>query len=93
VVQEGKGLAGHLGFDPQSYLAQLHGQGVLVHPVDAVGDDVPNGLPLGLRRRFLLPGPDSGELPAQAAGGRKQEVARAAGGVEDADGEESVFGE
>jgi hypothetical protein len=58
-----------------------------------VGDDVPHGLAQGLGRRLVLTGADAGEFPAQAPGGRKQEVARAAGGVENAEGKQGMFGE
>jgi hypothetical protein len=58
-----------------------------------VGDDIPHGLALVLGGGLILTGADAGEFLAQAPGGGQQEVARSAGGVENADGQKSVFGE
>jgi hypothetical protein len=58
-----------------------------------MADDVPDGLAHALRGRFGLAGTDLGELLAEPSRRREQEVARAAGRVEAADGEQGVLSE
>lgn len=57
-----------------------------------MGDDIADRLAHALGGGLVLAGADAGEFFAQPAGGGKQEVAGAAGGVEDADAQESVLG-
>jgi len=58
-----------------------------------VGDHVADGLAEARRRGFVLAGADARQFLAQPAGGGQQEVAGAAGRVEDFDGEQGVLGE
>jgi hypothetical protein len=82
-----------MGFEPERHAAELHRQGVFVHAVDAVGDDVAGGFAHALGCGFVFAGSDSCQFLAEPAGGGEEEVAGAAGGVEDAEGEEGVLGE
>jgi len=43
VVKEGQGSAARVAFDPEGDFAEVHGEGILVHGVDAMGDDVADG--------------------------------------------------
>ena len=91
VVEEAERLAGLERLHPQADLAQLHGHGVDVDAVDAVADDVAQGVP----ERRRAPGSSSpvrtaGQVAGEAVGGGDQEVAGAAGRVEDLEVERSA---
>ncbi len=91
VIEEGEGLALGVGFDPEGDATELDGEGVLVHAIDAVSDDVADGFADAFGGGLVLVGSDAGELLAQAACGSQQEMTGAAGGVNDADGEEGLL--
>ncbi|AEP13712.1 hypothetical protein Cabther_B0714 [Chloracidobacterium thermophilum B] len=80
-------------FQPQGHAAQLHGQRVFVHAVEAAGHHVADGLADVIGIRLVFAGTDFGQFLAQPPRRRQQEMSRTAGGVKDAEGEQGVFGE
>ena len=81
-VEEAEGKAGVHSLDPERDLGQLHRHRVAVHAVDAAAGDIAQRMAeIGKRGRAL--GADAGKAGGDAAGGGQQEVARAAGGVDD----------
>ncbi len=76
---------------PQGHLAEVHGQGVQVHPVDAVLDHIPHGPPELRRRGLLLPGADPGKLPADTPGCGQEEVSASGGRIADAQAQKGMF--
>ena len=54
VVEEVERLAGDVGFEPEGDFAEFDGEGVQVHAVDAVADDVADGLAEGGGARVVL---------------------------------------
>ena len=81
VVEEIEGFAGRVGFQPEGDLAQLDGKRVEVHPVDAVADDIANGLAEGGGAGLVVARAEDGEFGGNAAGGGEEDVAGAAGDV------------
>jgi len=92
VVEEAERFAGDVGFQPEGDLAEFHCEGIEVHAVDAVFDDIADGLAVGGGAGLVIAGADDGEGEADAAGGGEQDVAGAAGDVGDSEGEESGGG-
>lgn len=92
VVEEVERFAWAVGFQPEGDLAELHGEGVEVHAVDAVLDDIAGGLAEGGGAGLVIAGADDGQGEADAAGGGEKDVAGAAGDVGDAEGEEGGGG-
>ena len=83
MVQKGERQSRFVAFNPQSDFAQIHGQRVPVHGVDAVADDGAHCGVVGGRRRFILPGAQLRHPPRQPPGGRQQEMAGAGRRVAD----------
>ena len=93
VVEERERPAWLERLHPQRHLAELDGHRVHVDAVDAAADDVAQ------RRRGRSSGEGSGSLAADrgepfgdSVGGGDQEVAGAAGGVDDGEGEDRLLG-
>ncbi len=91
VVQESQGLPWDVAFNPKGHLAQFHGQRVLVHAIDAVGDHVAHGLTRGFGRGFFFARTDARQLVSQSSGRGQQKVTGAARRVEDADRQDGTF--
>ena len=86
VINEAEGFVLIQGDEPEGELAHLHGHLVDVHPVEAAGHHLPQGLALQVGGPCALlqcafTGPGFDELAGQEAGGRHEEGARAAGDV------------
>ena len=81
MVEEAERPAHRVALDPQGHLAQVHGQGVLVHRVDTVPHHGAESAPVGERGGFFFARLYLGQLAGDAAGGGQQEVAGAGGGV------------
>jgi hypothetical protein len=69
-VEEGEGFLGDVGFNPEGDAAEFYGEGIFIHAVEAMGDDVAHGL-----AEFFWGGggvgvSDLGEFLAQVAGSR-----------------------
>ena len=88
VVEEGEGEAGGVCFDPEGDFAEVDGERVLVDGVDALLDDVAQGLAALALVGFGAGGADAGEFGGDPAGGGEQEVAGAGGGIADAEVEQ-----
>ena len=84
VVEEIEGFAGRVGFQPEGDLAKLDGERVEIDAVDAVADDIANGLTEGGGAGLVIAGADHGEFRGNAAGGGEEDMAGAAGDVRDA---------
>ena len=81
-VEEGERLARLQRLDPERHLAQLDRERVAIDAVDAVRDDLAQrALELDLGRRAGAP--ELGDAGGRAARGAEQEVAGAAGGIDD----------
>ena len=76
---------------PQAHLAQLHGQRVHVHAVDAAAHHVAERA-LVVVRRGRAGGPDAGDVIGEPARRREQEVSRPTGGVDDRQFQECLVG-
>ena len=83
MVEEGERQALAVTFDPQRDLAQVDGERILVDGVDAVADDIADGLAIVGRARLGLAGAHARQLTADAARGGEQEMAGARGRVAD----------
>ena len=68
--------------DPEGDLAEVDGQRVLVDGVDAVANHVPLGLAELGRAVAVVARAYLRQIDSDAPGRRKQEVARAGGGIE-----------
>ena len=88
MVEKGEGFAGGVAFQPERDAAEVHGQRIPVHAVDAMADDIADGFADALRGGFVLAGAEPGEFLADAPGGGEEHVARAAGDVNDLEGEQ-----
>ena len=93
VVEEAEGLAGIDGFQPEGDAAELDGHRVDVHAVEAATGDFAEGVAVVVRADGTVGGAEFGEFFRETAGGGEQEVARAAGGIADGDGEEGFDAE
>ena len=97
VIDEAEGLVLIQGDEPQGEFAHLHGHLIDIHPVEAAGHHLPQGLSLqvGWPRALLqrtLTGPCLDELAGQESGRRHEESARAAGDVRHVQVEDMVGG-
>lgn len=92
VVEEGKRLAGLVGFDPEGGAGEFNGHGVAVHAVDTVGDDIAEGVAVGFAGNGVPLGPEFGKSFSDAPGGTQKEVSGAAGGVDHLEVEEGLLG-
>ena len=81
-VEEGERLAGLEGLDPERHLAELDRERVAIDAMDAAGDDLAERV-LELDLGGCAGAAELGDAGGGAAGGAEQEVAGAAGGVED----------
>ena len=81
-LQERQGQPRIDGLHPEAHLADLHGQRVRVHAVDAAPDDIAEGA-LVIVRRGRASGADAGHAVGEPACRGEQEVAGAARGVDD----------
>ena len=88
MVEKGERFAGGVAFQPERDAAEVHGERVFVHAVDAMADDIADGFADALRGGFVLAGAEPGEFLADAPGGGEQHVARAAGDVDDLEREQ-----
>lgn len=93
VVEEAERFTGDVSLQPEGDLAEFHGEGIEVHAVDAVFDDVAYGLAEGSGAGVVVAGADDGEGHGDAAGGGEQDVAGAAGDVGDSEAKEGLRGE
>ena len=91
MVEEGERLAGDVGFEPEGNFAQLDGERIEVHAVDAVADDVAHGFAEGGGAGLVVAGAEDGERGTDAPGGGKEDVAGAAGHVADFEREEGAL--
>ena len=88
VVEKREGLAGGVAFQPERDAAEVHGERVAVHAVDAMADDIADGFADALRGGFVLAGAEFGEFLADAPGGGEQHVPRTASDVYDLEREQ-----
>ena len=84
-IEEAQWLAWFHGLQPQGGTAELHGQGIDVHPVDAAADDLAQGMPVIGLGGLVGASIDAGQLGGQAAGRGQKKMARTAGRVADGD--------
>ena len=91
-IQKPQRFAGLQGFEPEGGFAQLHGQGVEVHTVDAVAYYLPQGVAILLLGGLATFGEIWGEVFGDLAGCREQKVARSAGRVDDAKAQQRRHG-
>ena len=80
-----------MAFDPQGYLAQVDGQRVLIHRVDAVANHIADGGAVLDETGFFLSRANLGQLVGDAACSRQQEVTGPRCRVADAQSKESPF--
>ena len=78
-------------FDPQGYLAQVDGQRVLIHRVDAAANHIADGSSVLDETGFFLSRANFGQLVGDAAGSGEQEVTRPRRRVADAQSKERPF--
>ena len=83
VIKEVKRLSGDVGLKPEGDLAQFDGERIEVYAIDAFANDVANGGAEGGRGWLFFAGTDYGKLRGYAAGGGKEDMARAASYVGD----------
>ena len=96
MVEEGKGLAGLEGLEPEGDLAELDGHGVDVHAVEAVADDVAQGGLVEERGGLGLAighGAGAREVSGEAMGGPDEEMTGAAGHVTGLEAEDGLGGQ
>ena len=91
-VEERERPVGVEGFQPQRHLGDLDGQVVEVHAVDAAFDDVGGGGPQCGGRGFGVAGAHGGQRGGDPAGGGDDEMPTAAGGVDDGEVQQRLFG-
>lgn len=75
MVEEGQRFAGGVAFQPKCDAAEIHGQRVSVHAVDAMADNIADGFADALRGGLVLTSPEFGEFLADAPGAGEQHVA------------------
>ena len=91
MVEKAERLAGVVSFYPQRHLAQVDRQLVLVHRVNALADDVADGVSVLGGVRLFFAGADFRQLARDSAGGGEQEVSRPGGGVAHAQGQQRAL--
>lgn len=74
VVEKGKGFSGGVAFQPEGNTAEVHGQRVSVHAINAMADDIANGFADTFRGRLVLAGTEFGQFLAYAPCGGEQHV-------------------
>ena len=77
-VQKSQWPLADMAFQPKRDTAQVHGQWVFVHAVDAMPDHIADRLAHLLGGRFILAGADTRQFLAHAARGGQQEMPQAA---------------
>jgi len=92
VVEEGERFAGGVAFQPERDAAEVHGERVAVHAVDAMADDIADGFADAFRGGFILAGAQDGKLLAHSPPSGEQHVAGAAGDVYNLEGEQGLGG-
>ena len=88
-VEEAERLAGFDGFDPQRHLGEFDGHRIAVHAVDAGAHHIAQSMAIVLGGRDAA-GPRAGDARGNPPRGGQQEVAGAAGGIDDGDAEQSL---
>ena len=91
-VEERERLAGLEGLEPEADLAQLDGHRVEVDGVDAVGDDVAQGMADGGGGGLALARADRRQALGEPVGGGDEEVPGARGRVDDRELEDRPLG-
>ena len=91
VVEEAERLARPVPLQPEGEFAQVNGQRVEVHSVDAVRNHIPHGEAELLRRRLVLTAPHPRQLPPDAPRGSEEEVTASTCRVANLEGEKSLF--
>ena len=95
VIEERERLAGFDGFKPKADAAKFGGHGVDVYSVEAVADDIAQGVLVVERRGFaftLCLGTDIGQMLGQPVRRADQEVAGADGRIADLESQDCLFG-
>ncbi len=92
VIEKREGFAFAVRFEPEGDAAEFDRQRVFVHAVDAVCHHIADRFAGAFGGGFVLSGANAREFFAEPPCCCEQEVARAAGGVEDADAQERMLG-
>lgn len=90
-IEEAEGLPGDERFDPERDLRELQRHRVEVDAVDAVRDDISQGLAIEGRGDGLVSGANLGKAFRETARGGKKEVSRTASHIENGHGEDGFF--
>ena len=74
MIEKTERQSGSMSFNPQSYLAQIDGQRILVHRIDATAHHISKGGSVGRGSRRLIPGSHNRQLSGYMSRCSEQEV-------------------
>jgi hypothetical protein len=93
VIEKGERFATGVAFDPERDAAQIHGERIFVHAINAMGYDIARGCAQGFGGGFIFACADARKLLAEPPSRRQQKMPRTAGRIANANRKNRLCGE